>query len=238
MRATVVLAVLVTPVLGAAGLAALSSPGPVWGTVSAVSAVVIPLVALCSVWRRRPDSITAADRVTLLRVALIGVLSAALVLAAAGVLPPRSWVVLIVAALAALLDAVDGWVARRFGSATAAGARLDGESDAAALLVLSALLAMTVGWWVVLIGLMRYLFAAASVLRPPWRQPLEYSAFRRGVAGYQACAMVVGLTPVVPVVVATAIGASALAALLVSFGRDVRTLERSAASSQRRRAPR
>lgn len=213
-------------VAGAGVLAWLHSTGPTVTVVSLTASSVIPLVAAGSVLRRRPPAITAADRVTLLRVALIGMLTAALVLTVAGALPFRSWMVLIVASVAALLDAVDGWVARHAGRGTAAGARLDGESDAAALLILSALLAMTVGWWVLLIGVMRYLFVAGSLIRPRWRRDLPYRGSRRAVAAFQATAVVVGLGPVVPVPLAAALAAAALVTLVVSFGRDILLLER------------
>ncbi|TLP98612.1 CDP-alcohol phosphatidyltransferase family protein [Nesterenkonia salmonea] len=213
-------------VAGAYVLTALYSPSLWAGVVSVASSSVIPVIAAVSVMRRRPPMITPADRVTLLRVALIGMLTGALVLTAVGALPVRTWTVLILASLAAVLDAVDGWVARHAGRGTAAGARLDGEADAAALLVLSALLAMTVGWWVLLIGLMRYLFVAGSLFRRSWRRRLPYSGFRRVVAACQATAVVVGLGPVVPIPVAGALAATALAALVLSFGRDILLLER------------
>ncbi|WP_460682275.1 CDP-alcohol phosphatidyltransferase family protein [Nesterenkonia populi] len=213
-------------VIGAGGLAVLASAGPAAGAVGAASSLVVPLIAAWSVIRRRRQAVTSADRVTLLRVALIGILTSALVLAIAGDLPSRTWIVLGLASAAALLDAVDGWAARRAGRGTDAGARLDAESDAAALLVLSALLAMTVGWWVLLIGLMRYVFAAGSLLRPHWSRALPYSSFRRAVAALQATAVVIGLAPIVPVPAAAALSGAALAALLVSFGRDALLLER------------
>lgn len=210
---------------GAAVLTTGSAAGPAVGVASVAASLVIPLIAAWSVLSRRPRIVSPADHVTLLRVALIGVLTAALVLAAADALPARTWTVLILASLAAVLDAVDGWVARRTGTTSASGSRLDEESDAAALLVLSALLAMTVGWWVLLIGLMRYLFIAGSRIRRIWRRPLPHSGIRRYVAAAQAATVVVGLGPVVPVPLAAALAAAALAALLVSFGRDIWWLE-------------
>lgn len=219
-----------TAIGGACVLTALQNPGPSTAAVSVASAVVIPVFAVRSVLRRQPPVITSADRVTLLRVALTGVLTAALVLAFTEAMPSRTWTVLILAGAAAVLDAVDGWVARRVGTGTSAGARFDSEADAAALLVLSALLAMTVGWWVLLIGLMRYLFVAASFLRPRWRRPRPYSGFRRAVAAAQATVVVVGLAPVVPVPLAAGLAGAALAALLISFGRDILLLERTSSS--------
>ncbi|WP_157983779.1 CDP-alcohol phosphatidyltransferase family protein [Nesterenkonia muleiensis] len=215
---------------GAGVLTAISAPGPVIGVVSVASSLVIPVIAAWSVLSRRPPRVTSADRITLLRMALIGVLTAALVLTLASALPSRTWTVLLLASLAAVLDAVDGWAARRAGMDSAAGARLDEESDAAALLVLTALLAMTVGWWVLLIGLMRYLFVAGSLIRRRWRQHLPHSGFRRYVAAGQATAVVTGLAPVVPIPLAAALAAAALTALLASFGRDILLLERSGGS--------
>ncbi|WP_158583116.1 CDP-alcohol phosphatidyltransferase family protein [Nesterenkonia natronophila] len=210
---------------GASLLIALFPSGALVSGMSVAASLVVPVIAGWSVLRRRPRMITSADRVTLVRVALIGVLTAALVLTIAGALPLRTWTVLVVATLATALDAVDGWVARRADRGTAAGARLDSETDAAALLVLSALLALTVGWWVLLIGMMRYLFVLGSVIRRPWRQTLPYSGFRRVVAAVQATVVVVGLGPVVPVSLAAMFAGSALAALLCSFGRDILLLE-------------
>ncbi|WP_258935255.1 hypothetical protein [Nesterenkonia pannonica] len=50
------------------------------------ASLLVPAVAAWSIMRRRPRTVTAADGVTLLRVAIVGVLTAALVLAAAGAL--------------------------------------------------------------------------------------------------------------------------------------------------------
>lgn len=219
-------AVVLGAVVAASALNALRTAEPTVVAASVASSLVVPGAAAWSVLRRRPQRVTSADRVTLVRVTLTGVLTAALVLAIADQLPARTWTVLIIAAVATVLDAVDGWVARHTDDATAPGARFDPEADAAALLVLSGLLALTVGWWVLLIGLMRYLFAAAAIIRPAWRGNLAISGFRKAVAAGQATALVVGLAPIVPVPLAAAAAASALGALCVSFGRDVLQLER------------
>ena len=219
--------VLTAAALGSWGLSALCAAGAGVTALSVASSLVIPAVAATSMLRRT-ERITSADRVTLVRVALTGVLTAALVLTSLDELPARTWTVLIAALVATVLDAVDGWVARHVGTSTEAGARFDAEADAATLLVLSGLLAMTVGWWVLLIGLMRYLFLAVSLIRPVWQRPSTFSRFRKAVAGFQATALVVGLAPVVPVVLATGLAAAALGALLLSFGRDVFALEREA----------
>lgn len=182
--------------------------------------------AAVAVGSRRDRWSGPADRVTLGRTVLAGGCATVVVLALLGDLPPRSWWLLALAAPAAVLDAVDGAVARRTATATPAGARLDMEVDAALLLVLSVALAPVVGWWVLGVGLMRYAFVAAGRVRPHLREPLPYSLFRRAVAATQAAVLVTALVPVVPVALAAAACAAALALLAVSFGRDVVALER------------
>jgi phosphatidylglycerophosphate synthase len=169
-----------------------------------------------------------ADRVTLLRASLIGGCTTMSVLVAAGQLPSRPWWLFILLVPTLALDAVDGLVARSTGTASAAGGRLDGEMDAALLMVLSVAAAPSLGWWVLGIGLMRYVFFAAGYLRPQQRGHLAFSQFRRLVAALQGIMFAVALAPVVPVGLAQACVALALALLTVSFGIDVIHLERRA----------
>lgn len=196
---------------------------------AAGTGLALVTVAAVSVVRRRPSQSGPADRVTLLRAVLIGGCASLVVLSIWGALPTRSWWLVLLAIPAVLLDAVDGAVARRTGTATTAGARLDMETDAIALLVLSIPVAMTVGWWALLIGLMRYLFVAASWVRPALLGKLGFSQFRRIVAGTQSVVLVIILLPVTPVALAVPATAVALALLAASFGRDALVLERSAA---------
>jgi phosphatidylglycerophosphate synthase len=88
------------------------------------------------------------------------------------------------AAVALGLDAADGWVARRTGTATALGARFDGEVDAFLILALSVYVAPAYGAWVLAIGAARYLFLAGEWLLPWMRAPLAQA--RRGDAGGRA----------------------------------------------------
>lgn len=86
--------------------------------------------------------------------------------------PPNPSVAAFAAAVALVvtsMDGVDGWLARRFGTASAFGARFDMETDALLILVLALLawLHGKAGVWIVLAGAMRYLFVAASY-RWPW----------------------------------------------------------------------
>jgi phosphatidylglycerophosphate synthase len=182
-------------------------------------------LAAVAVRRRRPPRTTPADRVTLARVVLCCGCAAVTVLVLAGAVPARTWWLLALTVPTLLLDAADGYVARRTGSVTPSGARLDMQVDAGMLLVLSLAAAPAVGSWVLLVGSMRYVFVLISRLRLAWRAPLPYSGFRRVVAGIQGAMLAGAIAPVVPLDVAVPGVAAALALLLVSFGRDVATLE-------------
>lgn len=203
-----------------------SGGGVTANVVAFVVGLGLATVAAASIVRRRPRFSTAADRVTLARAVLAGGCATMVVLSLFGVLPLRSWPLFLVAVPTLLMDAVDGWVARRSGTASAQGARLDMETDAAFLLVLSVPVAFVVGPWVLAIGAMRYLFVAASWWRPALRAPLAFSNFRRVTAGLQGVALAVALLPITPVALATVVTLLALVLLTVSFGKDVATLER------------
>gem|GEM_PF-907744 len=167
-----------------------------------------------------------ADRVTLARAVLGGGCAVLAVGSLTGGITGRSWVLLALLVPALALDGVDGLVARATGTASAAGARLDGEIDAALLLVLSLATARRLGWWVLAIGLMRYAFLAAGAVRPRQRGRLAFSQFRRVVAGIQGIAFALALAPIVPLPLGRTVVALALGLLMISFGRDVITLER------------
>jgi phosphatidylglycerophosphate synthase len=131
-------------------------------------------------------------------------------------------------AATALLDAVDGALARRSGLASAFGARFDMETDAVFTLVLCALVlqAGQAGPWVLASGLMRYAFVTAA--RPwPWLAgALPPSKRRQTVCVVQITTLIVCLGPIVPPPLATGLAAISLALLTLSFAIDVRTLAR------------
>lgn len=214
-------------------LAVVYAVPPAPAVLAALLGSVPAAIAATAVLRRRPLTSTPADRVTLTRVVLAGGCAAVTVLLLAGTVPPRSWWLLSLAVPALLLDAVDGLVARRTGTATAAGARLDAEVDAGVLVVLSLAVAPTLGAWVLLIGAMRYAFLAAAWVRPSLRAPLAYSEFRRVVAGLQGAVLAVAIAPAVPVALAAVAVLAGLLLLAASFGRDVVTLERRSRPSLR-----
>ena len=83
---------------------------------------------------------------------------------------PR-WLVGVLVTVALLTDLVDGRLARATGTTSEFGARLDQEADALLILVLSAIVAADLGWWVLGIGLARYVFGALFTLVGPLRSP-------------------------------------------------------------------
>ena len=88
------------------------------------------------------------------------------------------------AAVALVLDAVDGWVARRTGTVSALGARFDMEVDAFLILVLSGVRRRDVRpWWVLAIGAARYAFVAAGWLLPWMRGAAAAALLAQGGRG-------------------------------------------------------
>lgn len=135
-------------------------------------------------------------------------------------------VVVTMAAVALSLDAVDGRVARRTGTATALGARFDMETDAFLIAVLSAYVAPAVGWWVLGIGAIRYAYVAASWWLRWLRRPLPPRASAKVVAALQGIVLTVAAAELLPTVVSRIVLAAALVLLVESFARDVRRLWR------------
>src|SRR4029453_12797343 len=96
------------------------------------------------------SALAVADRVTLTRAALAGCVAALTVDSFHRPAPVDVLVAITVVAL--LLDALDGRVARRAGTASEFGARFDMEVDAFLILVLSVYVAQSMGTWVLAIG--------------------------------------------------------------------------------------
>jgi phosphatidylglycerophosphate synthase len=160
-----------------------------------------------------------ADAVTLTRASLaVGV--AALV--ADSFSRPAPVAVLVgLSAVALALDAVDGQVARRTGTASPFGAAFDMEIDAFLILVLSVYVARTTASWVLLIGTARYLLLAAGWVLPWLRATVPPRYWRKVVAGTQGVVLAVAAADVLPGAVTRAALVVALMLLMESFGRDV-----------------
>ena len=180
--------------------------------------------------RLRGPAFGAANSVTLVRAALVVLLVALLGVAPA---PALGWVLVGLGTAGVALDGVDGALARGRDEASEFGARFDMETDALLILVLAALVWQhgKAGVWILAAGL------AALCVR---RGELGFSMARRGTAAEPAPSS--GLRRADRVAArrarrpsscrrgARALALVGLAALVWSFGVDVRWLARRARS--------
>lgn len=125
------------------------------------------------------------------------------------------------AVVALALDFVDGRVARRTRTASAYGARLDGEADAFLILVLSIHVAHTAGGWVLAMGIVRYAYAVATWVLPWMQQPLPPRYWRKVVAAFVGTVLVVAASGYAPDPLTYAVLVAAALLLAESFGWDV-----------------
>jgi phosphatidylglycerophosphate synthase len=134
------------------------------------------------------------------------------------------WILVGLASLTLLLDALDGWLARRSGLHSRFGARFDVESDVAFSIVLAVLLwqADKVGLWFVAIGLLRPAYLVASVFLPALRIPLPDAFWRKCMAAIQMSLQVALLTPFVQPPFSGTIAATLLLVMVLSFAVDIR----------------
>ena len=166
-----------------------------------------------------------ANQVSTVRAALVA-LAASLALE-----PPLPVVAAAAAAaggLATALDGLAGRMARQSGMSSAFGARFDLEIDALLIMTLA-----IVAWrhdkagpWVLLSGLLRYLFVAAGWLWPWIERPLPPSRRRQAVCVVQVVGLIVAILPTVARPASAAVAAASLGALGCSFLVDVVWLRR------------
>jgi phosphatidylglycerophosphate synthase len=140
--------------------------------------------------------------------------------------PRLAWSVVIIAAIALACDGIDGWAARRSGLASRFGARFDMEVDSLLALILALIVWQTgkVGDWVLLLGLMRYLFVLATWLLPWLNHPTPPRFSGKLVCVIQIAVLIALVSPVLSGVAALWLAALALALVIWSFGVDIRYL--------------
>ena len=151
-----------------------------------------------------PGRLGAANAITLARLVVFAGLggfgAASLAFAPeAGAAP--GWIPALAYGLAALADGLDGFVARRTGTESAFGARLDAETDALGMAAASGIAVLIAGalpLWYLAAGFGRYLFGAALFAERRLGRglsPLPPSPFRRRLAGFQMGLLAVCLAP-------------------------------------------
>lgn len=210
------LAAQVVLLVGIAGTVGLGVAGWLVGLAFGVATCALLIQGLT---RAGSAALGPADKVTLARAILVGGVAA---LATESLSRPVPVVALAgLTSVALMLDAVDGYVARRTGTCSDLGARFDMEIDAFLLLVLSVYLAPQVGAWVLAIGGMRYAFVVGIWTLPWMRATLPPRYWRKVVAATQGVALVVGSAGVLPRPLTVSGLLVALALLVESFGRDV-----------------
>lgn len=166
-------------------------------------------------------SLGPADHVTVTRATLACAVAA---LTAPSLLDPAHLVghghptaLMALAGVALVLDAVDGWVARRTRTVTPLGARMDLEVDAFLILVLSVAASMVLGWWVLAIGVFRYAFLVTTWVAPWLGGAVPPRHSRKAVAALQGIVLTVVPAQVLPREASGAVVVVALALLTWSF---------------------
>ena len=149
--------------------------------------------------------------------------------------PAAAWLVVVLAAAGIALDGVDGWLARRDGTASHFGARFDMETDALSLLVLTVLVWQhgKAGVWILAAGLMRYAFVAAALALPQLNRPLPERRRRKSAFVASFVLLIVAAAPIVAAPLAQILAATALILLIVSFAIDTLSLVRRADEAPR-----
>jgi len=211
--------------------AGLGAAGWITGLATGTAATALLVTA-----RMRSDqpAIFPADWVTLTRTVLIAGVAGLVADSFGRPVPVTALVTLSTVAL--VLDGVDGQVARRTGTATPVGARIDGEVDAFLILLLSIYVAQDYGSWVLLIGAARYALLLAGWLIPWLAAPLPPRFWGKVVAAVQGIVLTVAASGVLDRLVGMIAVAAALLLLAESFGRNVIWLYRTGAGPRSRQA--
>jgi phosphatidylglycerophosphate synthase len=157
-----------------------------------------------------------ANQITLVRALLVAGLA---MLVFQPATPTVAWRAVSIALVVVLLDGVDGWVARRTRTSSAFGERFDMETDAALVLVLATLAWQygKAGPWVILSGLLRYIFVAAGWVWRWMRAPLASTLRGKILCIVQIAALIVAIAPPMTPPASSAVAAVALVALCYSF---------------------
>jgi phosphatidylglycerophosphate synthase len=223
LRTTVIIAVLAAFAIAGAGSAAIRATldlGLAYPIKALMLVAIVAAMMIAGVRRGHPfETFGAANAVTTGRVALV-TLVAALVGERAS--DDTAVAAITIAAVITAADGLDGWLARRSGTNSTFGARFDMETDALLIMALSVLTWRhgKAGAWIVLSGLLRYLFVAAGWTWPWMQRPLPPRFRRKTICVAQIAGLLLALVPAIEPPVSIAIAAVSLALLAWSFGVD------------------
>lgn len=194
-----------------------------WGLQAGLVFLLVMAVPLLGREAGAVDRFGVASVVTAVR-ALIAAVTGGCV--GRAVAPTTLWVLEGLVVAFAVLDGVDGWLARRRGESSRFGASFDMETDAAFILVLCLLVweQHGAGAWVLLSGLMRYAFVAAGWLVPWLAAPLRPTKRAQTVAVLQFVGLAVAFVPSLPAWVSQTSAAVSVVSLAWSFALDVARL--------------
>jgi phosphatidylglycerophosphate synthase len=164
-----------------------------------------------------------ANHITMIRVMIVALIAG---LIGEPVVPRAAMMASIATAVMTGLDGVDGWLARRSRMTSAFGARFDMETDAVLVMAMSVLIWQygKAGGWVLLGGMMRYIFVIAGWWLRWMARPLEPTRRAKVITVCHMVGLSVGLAPFVPVPLSAGVVALTTAALTWSFAVDVRRL--------------
>ncbi len=173
-----------------------------------------------------------ANAITLLRAAFSSFLFAVSADIIAGNNPLSDpfihWLITCLAVASLTLDGLDGWIARHHGMESRFGAQFDMHSDALFVLSLTLLLSVSglTGPWVIINGLIFYLFQTAAYIWPGLGRALPPRWRRKAICVLQTALLITALAPITPHWAAQLACLTGLGLLTWSFGVDIRWLLR------------
>jgi phosphatidylglycerophosphate synthase len=182
-----------------------------------VAYLAVALVTLVTIGDHHPfERFGPANQITSARAALVALVAG---LIGEVLTPGAAWLAVTMALVAMIFDGADGRAARASGMMSAFGARFDMETDAALIQVLSILAwqAGKAGPWVILSGLLRYLFIAAGWIWSWMSAPLQPTLRAKAICVVQIAVLILVLFPVVLPPLSTALAAAGLLLLGYSF---------------------
>jgi len=185
--------------------------------------IAVAVIWFFALWPARIAFFGPANRITLLRVAIISLVAATI---GEEWSIGLSWTIVGITTAVLFIDGLDGRIARRTNSMSAFGARFDMETDAALIMILSVLCWHfdKAGVWILAAGAMRYAFVLASCVFRWMRAPLPYSRRRQAVCIWQSGLLLGVISPVFPRPASDLLAFGTLLMLGTSFVIDIHWL--------------